>query len=242
MHKILTTIQKIFSRFLEVLYPKTCCFCGRISTKELCDECEKQVTYISEPRCMRCGKPVRYDEQEFCYDCQKQKFHYEQGKNIWLHKGPVSWSIYQFKYHNRRIYGEFYARELHRLYGNFLRQWGIDLIIPVPLHWRRRRKRGYNQAEVLARHLGRLSGIPVDTETVVRKQDTKPQKQLSDKERKKNLQEAFVVTRQWTTPKRILLIDDIYTTGSTIDGIAKLLQEKGNHKVWFFTISMGQGF
>lgn len=102
--------------------------------------------------------------------------------------------------------------------------------------------RGYNQAEVIARHLGRMTGLPVDTRTVVRRKYTNPQKELGNKERKKNLKDVFAVTKEWVEPKRILLVDDIYTTGSTMDEIARILGEKGNHKVWFFTISIGQGF
>lgn len=227
---------------MGLLYPQTCCFCGKISTQKMCDTCKKKIVYIHEPRCKKCGKPVRYEEQEYCHDCQKQDFCYEQGRSIWLHKGPVPWSIYQFKYHNRRIYGEFYAKELYRLYAKNIRDWGIDLIVPVPLHWKRKRKRGYNQAEIIAKHLGRLMEIPVDSKAVVRKKYTEPQKTLNNKERKKNLKDAFEVKKSWSTPKRILVIDDIYTTGSTIDGAAKALLEKGHNKVWFLTISIGQDF
>ena len=225
-----------------MLYPKTCCFCGKVSTKDVCVVCAKKITYIKEPRCKKCGKPVRYEEQEYCYDCQKQRFHYEQGRSVWLHKDVVAWSVYQFKYHNRRIYGQFFAQELFRLYGKKLRDWGIELIIPVPLHWRKRRVRGYNQAEVIAKHLGNMAGLPVDTKAVVRKKYTNPQKELNNKERKKNLKDVFVVTKEWKASKRILIVDDIYTTGSTIDEIARILKNSGNHKVWFFTISIGQGF
>lgn len=227
---------------LGILYPKTCCFCGKVCKTEICEECETEIVYIKEPRCKRCGKPVRYEEQEYCYDCQKKEVYYEQGKNIWLHKGKVSWSIYQFKYHNRRIYGEFYAKELFRLYGECIKNWGIEVIIPVPIHMKRKRYRGYNQAEVIANELGRLTGIPVDTKTVIRICDTRPQKELDDKERRRNLQKAFSIEKKWDASKRILLIDDIYTTGSTINAIAKMLVEKTKSKVWFLTISIGQDF
>lgn len=227
---------------MEILYPETCHFCGKVCKEKICPECAKKIEYIQEPRCKRCGKPIRYEETEFCADCAKSPAFYEQGRSVWLHKGPVRWSIYQFKYHNRRIYGEFYAEEMYRLYGDKLKEWGIELILPIPLHKRRKRKRGYNQAELIAKHLGKISGIPVETRAVVRVQNTKPQKELNDKQRKKNLREAFRITKEWKTPKNILLIDDIYTTGNTIDAVAKVLKEKGNHKVWFLTISIGQGF
>ena len=227
---------------MELLYPKTCCFCGKISVQEICDSCKEKVSYIKEPRCKKCGKPIRYEEQEYCHDCQKQSFQYLQGRSLWIHKGAVPWSIYQFKYHNRRIYGKFYAKELYRVYGESIEEWGIDLIVPVPLHWRRRRKRGYNQAEIVARYLGELTGIPVDKHLVIRKKYTEPQKTLNNKERVKNLKHVFDVRKMTVRAKNILLIDDIYTTGSTIDAISKVLLEKGHNKVWFLTISIGQDF
>ena len=225
-----------------MLYPQTCYFCGKISRTPICSGCRGKIEYIGEPRCKKCGKPIRYEEQEFCSDCQAQLFHYEQGRSLWLHKGPVRWSIYQFKYRNRRIYGQFYAQELYRIYGEKLKEWEIDTIIPIPLHGKRKRKRGYNQAEIVAKHLGELSKIPVETKSLVRVRHTKPQKELNHKERKKTLKEAFQVTKHWKNRGNILLVDDIYTTGNTIDSAATVLKKKGAKKVWFFTISIGQGF
>jgi len=232
----------ILKNCLGILYPQTCYFCGKVNREKICNECADKVEYIKEPSCKKCGKPIRYHESEYCHDCTERQFYYEQGKSVWLHKGPVRWSVYQYKYHNRRIHGEFYAEELFRLYGDELKAWDIDVIIPIPLHKKKRRKRGYNQAEILAKHLGKLSGIRVDTKAVVRVKNTKPQKELSDKERRKNLEKAFQVTKYWKREKHVLLIDDIYTTGNKIDAVSKVLKEKGAEKVMFFTISIGQGF
>lgn len=234
--------MNIWKNILGIIYPKTCCFCGKVSEKELCDVCVKKVIYIEEPRCKCCGKPVRYAEQEYCYDCQKITHAYEQGKSLWIHKMPVSLSIYQFKYKNRRIYGEFYAKEMARLYGNLIRFWGVEVIVPIPLHRRKKRLRGYNQAAVIAKQLGKIMGIPVDCNSIVRNRYTRPQKELNDKERKQNLKQAFTVTNKWKKYKRVLLIDDIYTTGSTIDTVAEELKKNGVQKVWFLTISIGQGY
>ncbi len=234
--------MKFIEWCLRMIYPQTCCFCGKVSAVPICEECRKKVTYVKEPRCKKCGKPIRYKEQEYCLDCQRKTFAYEQGRSIWVHKGAVPWSIYQFKYHNRRIFGAFYASELHRLYGQKIKEWGIDVIVPVPLHPKRKRRRGYNQTEIIARHLSKLTGIPVEKNWVRRVRYTKPQKTLNDKERKQNLENAFAVRELHKEYQRVLLIDDIYTTGSTIDTIAKQLLEKCNKKIWFLTISIGQDF
>lgn len=234
--------MNILKTILGIIYPRTCCFCGKVSEKELCDACAEKVIYIEEPRCKRCGKPVRYAEQEYCYDCQRNAHAYEQGRSLWIHKMPVSLSIYQFKYKNRRIYGEFYAKEMARIYGKLIRMWGVEVIVPIPLHRKKRKLRGYNQAEIIAKQLGNIMGIPVDCDSVIRNRYTRPQKELNDKERKKNLKQAFSVKEQWGNYKSVLLIDDIYTTGSTIDTVAEELKKNGVQKVWFLTISIGQGY
>lgn len=242
MKKIWIIIKRIFKKCLGILYPQTCCFCGKVSKKNICEDCVGKIQYIEEPRCKRCGKPVRYERQEYCYDCQGKEFFFEQGKNVWMHTGVVKQSIYQFKYRNRRIYGEFYAKEMYRLFGTWIRENGIDLIIPVPLHAKRRKERGYNQAEILAECLGGLTGIRVEKAAVIRRKYTSPQKRLDNKERRKNLHNAFAVVKDLNSFKNILIVDDIYTTGSTINEVAKTITLNFTSKVWFLTISIGQGF
>lgn len=195
---------------------------------------------IEEPRCKKCGKPIRQKEAEFCYDCEREDLCYEQGRSLWLHKMPVSSSIYAFKYKNRRVYGEVYGREMAKTFRKIIRLWEIDVIVPVPLHRKKQKKRGYNQAEILAKEIGFRVGIPVDTTLVKRKKNTVPQKEFTRKERKKNLKNAFEVTGK-VEGKRVLIIDDIYTTGSTIDSISILLKKAGVEKTYFLTISIGQG-
>ena len=234
--------MKIFKKCLGILYPQTCCFCGKISDAEICPQCLKQVEYVKEPVCKKCGKPISNEEKETCADCEGYEHFFDQGKSVWIHKGSVRWSLYQFKYHNRRIYGKTYGKELFRIYGQKIKEWGIDVIIPVPLHKKRRRKRGYNQSEIIAEILGKLTHLPVETKMLERIKHTRPQKELNHKERQKNLQHAFDVKKGWKVPQNVLVIDDIYTTGSTVDEIAKLLKEKGVQKVFFLTISIGQGF
>lgn len=234
----------IKERAVSWLWPEVCPFCGRVSSQGICTACRRRVKalQIQEPRCMRCGKPVHYAEQEYCYDCMHMKHWYDRGYGLWLHKEPVSTSIYQFKYHNQRRYGVYYAVELARCYGRMIKSWAPDLMIPIPLHKKRRRKRGYNQAAVVCRELGRRLGISVDEKCLVRKLYTEPQKTLSRQQRRKNLKHAFTVKNYFRPVPTVLLIDDIYTTGNTIDAAAAVLKEKGVEKVYFLTISIGQGY
>lgn len=190
---------------------------------------------------MKCGKPLAKEEQEYCTDCTKQALSFEQGRSVWKHTGSVPCAIYQFKFHNKRYYAEIFAEEMAGRYGNWIDAQKIETIIPVPLHRSKRRKRGFNQAELLAEELGKRVGLPVETKAVIRIRKTRPQKQLDYRERQKNLKGAFGVRRDWNPPERVLVIDDIYTTGNTIHRIAKVLKKAGVQKVYFLTISIGQG-
>ncbi len=191
---------------------------------------------------MQCGKPVRHSEQEFCYDCMRVRHSYDRGLSMWLHQDPVNKSIYQFKYHNQRRYGIHYAKELVRAYGHTIRKWNPDLILPIPLHKKRRKKRGYNQAAIISRELGELLHIPVDEKSLVRRVYTDPQKTLGRQERKENLKHVFAVKKEFYPVRVVLLVDDIYTTGNTIDAVTEVLKKKGVEKVYFLTISIGQGY
>lgn len=229
---------------LKLLWPETCPFCGKVWREGVCPACAAAIKRLElkEPRCMQCGKPVRKTEEEYCRDCVHTYHHYDRGSSIWLHKPPVSTSIYRFKYQNQRSYGEYYAKKLAEHCGRFIRAWNPDLIIPIPLHAVRRRKRGYNQAEILAVQLGKLTGIPADTEGLVRIRSSSPQKQLGSWERRQNMNNVFEISRNFTPDTSILLIDDIYTTGNTIDAAAQRLKKSGVENVFFLTISIGQGY
>ena len=149
--------QKIIEGAASWLWPEACPFCGRVESQGICDACRRKADALKvrEPRCMRCGKPLPFAEQEYCYDCMHMRHRYDRGYGMWIHREPVSTSIYQFKYHNQRRYGVYYAEELICCYGHIIKRWDPDLIIPIPLHKKRRRKRGYNQAAVICRIIGR---------------------------------------------------------------------------------------
>lgn len=163
------------------------------------------------------------------------------GRSLWVHKTPVSQGIYRFKYKNRRCYGEIFAAEMAAEFERIVKEWKIEEIIPVPLHRSRQRKRGYNQAQILAEEIGKKLEIPVKKDVVKRIQKTLPQKELGSRERIQNLKGAFGVSRSWIPKKCVLVIDDIYTTGNTIHRVAEVLKKAGVQKVYFLTISIGQG-
>ncbi len=194
---------------------------------------------------MKCGKPVRHAQQEYCHDCVQTQHYFDKGAALWIHKEPVNMSIYQYKFHGQRWFGKYYAREMAERYGSVLMKWKPDMILPIPLHRAKLRKRGYNQAAIVSKELGRLMEIPVNMKIFKRVRMTNPLKNLNPAQRKKNLRKAFAVAdggRKKLAGKTILLVDDIYTTGSTMDEAAKTLKNAGVEKVFYLTISIGQGY
>ncbi len=234
--------MKLQYHLAELLYPHRCPFCDETEPNELCDRCSEKLEWVQEPRCCKCGKPIPDEQQEYCFDCKKRKKSFEEGRSLWVHKPPVSDALYRFKYKNQRCYGSYFAKSLWERYAEEMQRWKPDVIIPVPVHRKRYRKRGYNQASVIAKQLSRISQIPLDENVVIRVEDTKPSKELDPAERTENLRRAFVIDEQIKKYKRVLLLDDIYTTGATIDTISRKMHKKGVERVYFLTISIGQGF
>ena len=189
---------------------------------------------------MCCGKPLTDPAEEYCYDCTRQKHLFVDGRSLWMHKDAVENAVYAMKYQNRRIYGQTFGKEMAEHFLSYLWERKITLIVPVPLHSRRKRKRGFNQAEIVAKVLSKNTGIAMDAGAVKRIKATSPQKELGDKGRKRNIRGAFAVQKN-VKGENIVLIDDIYTTGSTLDEAARVLKKAGAENVYFLTVSIGQG-
>ena len=159
---------------------------------------------------------------------------------VFEHTGKLRESIYRFKYDNARIYAEYYAKEAAKVYGKLFREWEIDTIVPVPIHKERELKRGYNQALVFAETLAEYTKLPLERKLVIRAKNTVPQKELEGDMRYLNLKNAFAVDKdRMKGVKNILLVDDIFTTGSTVDACSGILKKAGAEKVYVLCISAG---
>lgn len=231
---------------LDMVYPRRCPVCGKIISKKksyVCDECKSKVSKISEPRCMKCGKALLVKEQEYCLNCSKKDYYFERGVSLWNYDDTMKKSIANFKYHHRKEYAQFYAEEFVKEFGDYVKQLSPDGLVPVPIHWTKYIDRGYNQAQVIAEEIGKRLNIPVLEGVLVRKKRTIAQKQLSESERARNLEHAFYVSEKWKTALRtlnsIMIIDDIYTTGSTINLCAKKIKEAGLKQVYFGVLCTG---
>lgn len=227
---------------LSLLYPDRCPVChGVIHGKgDICPSCRKRLPYLKEPRCKKCGKEIEKQEQEYCRDCQRLHHAYDRGAAVFVYDEVMRCSIAMFKYHNRREYAKFYAQEMYHHCGRFLHFCKPDVILPIPVHKQKRRQRGFNQAELVAKELGKLIHVPVDTSYLTRKEKTIPQKELTRQQRKENLKNAFAIRKTGKIYERVLLVDDIYTTGATIDAVSEILRKNQTKIIFFLTICVGR--
>lgn len=234
---------KEIMNILDIIFPRRCPLCDEVipPDEKICPECIGKAELVQEPVCKRCGKPIGNARKEYCGDCDRKKHFFDSGKAVFVYQGAVQHSLYRFKYANRREYAAFYGKMACIQYARWISRLGVDAIIPVPLHRKRRRERGYNQAELFAKEIGKRTGIPVETKLLYRCINTRPQKELNDQERKKNLKKAFTIAQNIVQLRKVLLVDDIYTTGSTVDAAAECLKVSGIQEVYVLCISIGRG-
>lgn len=215
---------------LSILFPRRCPLCEKVIDDRLqvCGECENKVEAIKESKCCQCGKPLNQEEKIFCHDCKRMSHVFDEGVAVFEYKNEIKQSLYRFKYDNQRIYADYYGKMAADIYLPLLKSWKVDKIIPIPMHHRKKVLRGYNQAEEFADKLSKYTGIQNDKKCLVRTKNTSPQKGLSDMQRKLNLEKAFAVdVSRLHECKTVLLVDDIYTTGSTMDACARVLKAAG---------------
>ncbi len=228
---------------LNLFFPRRCPVCDDVvkpSDGLACRQCVPQLRYITGSVCMKCGKTLRSAHAEYCYDCSSRHHVYDRGMALYDYHS-IADSIYRFKYKGRQEYAQFYGEEICRHLGADVTRLKPDVLLPVPIHRKRRQERGYNQAAVLAHAISRGLHIPVEEKLMIRQRRTTPQKELSGPERQNNLKKAFKILRNDVKLNTIIIVDDIYTTGSTIDAMAKELRGSGVNRIYFITLAIGQG-
>jgi len=235
-------LHKLLECLGELLYPPRCPVCDKVTKlwdKGICEECLKSIRYVKPPRCLKCGKHIEDEAAEYCGDCEKRDHYFTEGRALFHYK-DVARSIHRFKYKGRREYALVYGKEMAYYLGDYIRSWTPQALIPIPLYRKKERRRGYNQATLLAQVLGAELGIPVCSGLVKRIRNTTPLKQLNPEERLNNLKKAFILEENGVKLKRVIIVDDIYTTGSTLDAVAKLLKEWGVEEIFFVTLAIGE--
>lgn len=228
----------------SIFFPRRCPICEAIISRDelICEGCYLRLPRINQPTCFKCGQQLECETDEYCYDCIESGHQYTKGVASLVYNNTTKKMMYRFKYNNRREYKDFFGALLVSDYGQWMLNLELDGIIPIPLYKKRYKERGYNQAALIAREIGRQIEVPVYEHYLVRGVATAPQKSLSDVERKKNLENAFQVIENKVQLKQVLLVDDIYTTGSTMDSVATSLLETGTRKVYCACVCIGQGY
>ncbi|MDE6388197.1 MAG: double zinc ribbon domain-containing protein [Lachnospiraceae bacterium] len=228
---------------LDIFYPRRCPVCDKAVKpfgSLICETCKEELGYIRAPYCTKCGKELDREESEYCGDCMHRRHLFDSGRALYAYK-DIADSLYRFKYKGRREYAAYYAGCMAEQLGRWIAVHRPDALVPVPIHDSKRRVRGYNQAEALARELGEIMNIPVETKLVKRVRKTVPMKDLSVSERQNNLKRAFKICRNDVKLDTIIIIDDIYTTGSTIDAMCYELRKVGVKKIYFAALAIGKG-
>ena len=232
-------------RAVSILYPRRCPVCGGITEPPgalICAKCRPLLREVREPTCRKCGKEIEDEREEYCADCRRHRKSFAGGVSLFNYNAAASESMSEVKYKNRREYLDFYADEAVQRLGGRLLAMHADALVPVPVHPSRRRKRGFNQAEILACRIGERLEIPVVSGFLQRTRKTAPQKELGPEARLKNLEQAFTTAESAPAAfQTVILVDDIYTTGSTVEACTRVLMRAGVKKVFFFTVFIGHG-
>ena len=219
-------LSQILDPVIDLLFPLSCVVCKR-EGRFLCEGCETTLPRLESPHCSICANP---GGAPVCAWCAAIPPAFDGIRAPYLLDGPITEMVYGLKYRNLRSW----APGMGRLMATHIESSpdSADLLVPVPLHRRRERDRGYNQSELLAREVSELTAIPLEPEVLSRTRDTPPQISMTSQEdRRRNMEGAFACTAS-VGGRRVLLVDDVVTTGATMSACARELKAAGAASVW----------
>ena len=239
---------ELWQRALNALFPPRCGSCGQFSQAVFCARCASQLRAIVEPCCACCGQPfdVLARGADICARCRQHPPAFERARSAWVFEGPPREAIHRLKYNRRFALAPRLARAVAASPAAraMIDDWQPQLLVPVALHASRARARGFNQSTLLARELGVLFNVPA-LDLLQRTRRTPPQVGLDLRARRQNVRGAFIVDENLANAAnlsgaRILLIDDVFTTGATLDECARALRKSGASAVGALTIARQQ--
>lgn len=228
---------------LEFLFPPRCAICGNLlpleeEERRLCADCKKEIPFLLGETCQLCGRKVTQDM--LCTRCRLADYPFAAGIAAFSYE-TMRRAIAEFKFHGYRRdakqLGSLMAEYLKRYHTDWIR-W-TDLLTEVPLHPKKQRRRGFNQVDLLCREIAERTELVYVPDTLARRVDTLPQSTLSEEKRRDNLRDVFLaVKEQEIAGKRILLIDDIFTTGATLRECTRALLRAGAAEVRVYCLSV----
>lgn len=225
---LVSAAERLGKAALDLVFPPRCVGCGG-GGAFLCEACIASLPRADGPRCSRCWRPTRALDP--CARCQAEPPAFDGLRAAFVHEGAAREVVHALKYRGTTAL----ASPMGSLLADAVRRHGlaVDVVVPVPLSGLRRRTRGFNQAESLARALGRELQLPVRPRAALRRRHTPPQARSADaEERRRNVAGAFVSGRQNIAGGSVLLVDDVTTTGATLGACAAALKEGGAGSVW----------
>jgi ComF family protein len=222
-------VQQAARLLMGLVLPSTCAVCRQVGDM-LCRDCRAALPRIETALCTRCGRSLGDATAAYCPRCARQPLLLQRVRTPFFFEDPLSGIIHQLKYNGLFALAEPVADLMAEAWPEAADS--IDVVVPVPLHEDRQKVRGYNQAALLARRLGQRWGVPVIEDGLQRSRYTQPQVGLSLAERQRNVTGAFTAVPGVFTQQRVLLVDDVYTTGSTLTAATKILLEAGAQFVW----------
>ncbi len=227
-------ISRIAAAGLDLLYPPRCAGCSR-EGQFICDACLSAQPRLLAPYCVACAQPLA--RGSMCAECRSTPLTIDAIRAPFLMEGAIRHAVHQLKYSNLRAI----APLLGRLIADFMSSEGVsgDALVPVPLHNRRERQRGYNQAHLLAREAGKLLEVPVASSLLSRVSNAPPQaRSQSAADRKANVRDSFYCPDPSEIEGKVLvLVDDVCTTGATLDACGTALREAGAARVYGVTLA-----
>jgi len=234
---------------LNFIFPLDCKICEKPIRESkgysICEDCFKTIELIEQPYCVKCGKPLiptvffKQNRKILCLDCKRKKYSFEFSRSTGVYDKVLKKCIHLFKYYGEKKLAKPLGKLMvDSLVKNDEFKKKIDLIIPVPLHGNDLKKRGFNQSVLLGKVIGDYLSIPVGESVLIKKKITLFQVNLSKKERKKNILRAFSVEKpEEIKGKNILILDDVFTTGATIEECAKELMKARTKNIFVLTLA-----
>jgi competence protein ComFC len=246
MSKLSECLTSWLNAGVGLVYPEVCQLCGaaRATPAEgyVCAGCRARVQFIERPFCERCGRPFEGDITAAfeCANCQEMEWHFKSARSAVIARDPVLETIHRYKYSRQLWFEPFLAGLLIDASRIEVVKEKWDLIVPVPLYPAKQREREFNQADRLATCLGAATQVPVDRRLIRRVRPTSTQTVLSRAEREENVRGAFAMRRgRRLEGERVVLVDDVLTTGATTSACAKVLRSAGAGDVCVWTVARG---
>jgi len=238
------SIRDIIFGLLDILYPRYCFACDNSLHEEIntyiCVRCQEEIKKAGVRRCAKCGFRLGAGittSNNGCHECENTNLKFEKSFFVSDNKAPIKNLIYQFKYKKHLCLATPLGHLLIKLLSKEL-ICEIDVIVPVPLHWEKKQKRGFNQSKLVAKKICKELSLPISVNNLHRAKNTLSQTQLSRLQRQKNVYGAFKVRNpEKFKKKNVLLVDDVFTTGATASECAKSLKNAGANKVFLIALA-----